>query len=416
MPDRSPLTKSILKVSSAKLFSLASLLLGTVLVARATDTASFGYYSVVLSLTLLAEASVGAPLDNAVMRFFSLNPGSQKRVAQILGYILKIKLFIGGVLLALLVLFLTPVKQYLFDETTPSLIFIVGALNLITLLAIRSNASSLQIQSKFSDYSRLDSLQGLFRICFTVILFLSGNASVVAYLSAQGLGTLCAYLYSFRLHSYDFLKANFPNKHDRKLIFSYIGATSAIVTLGTVTGRADLPILSAMSSADSVGQYSVAMQLAFAGTLLASYVAVVFQPKVVQMSKDKLLQKAIRNNIWIALGLSLFGLPFTMLVSPTIIPWAFGEDFNESAALLNILMIGVCADLVTMPILLSYAIQTIPRQIMVAELAITVTFLVAVVLVENMSAISMAWIVTATRIFKMVVYYALVQRKLRTIE
>jgi len=409
-------TKNVLWVSFGKVCSLGSLLLASILVARATDPTSFGYYSVVISLTLLVEAFVGAPLDNAAVRFHSLQPYNRDRVRTILKYILKLKLFIAAGLLVMLLLFLNPVTERIFDSSAPPVILLIGLANTVTLLAIRSTASALQIAGCFSAYSRLDSYQGLFRISFTIALFAIGSSSVAAYLCAQGLGTIGAYALSFRNKQNHFLRAPPVEEKDRKTIYSYIGATSALVILGAITGRADLPVLSILSDSDGVGQYSVAAQLALAGTLLASYVAVVYQPKVVQMANNKQLTAAINVNLLVALGLTCVCLPIAHLVSPVIIPWMFGDAFQNSAALFNILLIGICADFVTMPLLLAYAIQTIPRQLLLAESVLTIGFIVSILAIDNMSPTSMAWTVTIIRILKMMIYYILVKRKLQTIE
>jgi O-antigen/teichoic acid export membrane protein len=368
-----------------------------------------------VSFTLLLESFIGAPLDNAAVRFFSLHEESKSQVLAILKYVLKIKLFIFLCLFIGLVVYLKPITYFLLNDDAPIFALMVGLLNTGVLLAIRSNASSLQIVGEFSSYSRLDTLQGLFRLAFTMIVFASGSASIIAYLCALGLGTLCAFLVSFKFNQHAYLSSKPPGAEDRKLIFSFIGATSAIVALGSITGRADIPLLSMLSKTDPVGValYSVAVQLAFTGTLLASYVAVVFQPQVVRMAKEKTLHHAINKNLLLVLALTIVCLPLAHLLSPLLIPLVFGESFIGSSAIFNILAIGVFADFVTMPILLPYAIQVLPKKIFVAETVLTLAFLISVIQTPHLSPEIMAWIVTAIRLAKMVVYYFLVTHSLR---
>lgn len=405
--------KNILYVVTAKIFSLASLLVASMMVARATNPESFGYYSVAISLVLLIDAVVGAPLDNAVVRFSSLHPGFKYRIEQIQGFIFRIKLVIGLILFVILVYFLAPISALLFDKNAPHSILIICLLSSFAVLMVRSSACYLQINKQFKRYSRLDTIQGVFRVSITSLLFVSGCTSVSIYLSVYGISAALAFFIFLFAHKQKFILASSPEPADRATMFSYIGVTSIIIILGSVTGRADLPLLSIMGNAEEVGFYSVATQLAMAGTLLASYFAIVFQPKVIQMAKDRVLGSAINKNMMLGALLVLVGLPLASYLSPIIIPLMFGEMFVESAPIFNIIIIGIIADFMIMPILMPYAIQAIPERILIGETIILVAFFLCVFIFFQISALTMAWIVTAIRIAKLALYYSFVTRHLK---
>jgi len=406
-------SKSVLFVSTAKIFSLFSILAASILVARATEPIEFGYYSVAISLILLVEALTGAPLDNAAVRFSSLNSDSPARIERVLGYVFKLKFALGLFIFGVVVWFLSPLTESLLDEAAPRSILPIAVLSLISILLVRSSASFLQIQGRFNIYARVDFIQGLLRIALMGGLYLFGCASVVVYLAAYCMSTLLTFFVSLFLYKQEFVLAALPTTGDRRVVFSYIGVTSAIVVLGAISGRADVPILSVLGGAQQAAYYSVASQLAAMGTLFASYFAIVFQPKVIQMAHDKTLNKAINKNIFFAILISLMTVPIAVFLSPMIIPLIFGEAYAASAFIFNILILGICADLVTLPILLPYAIQMIPGRILVGEIVITVVFLISVLLLLGVDVVVMAWVVTAVRVAKLFMYYVLVKISLR---
>ena len=67
-------------------------------------------------------------------------------------------------------------------------------------------------------------------------------------------------------------------------------------------------------------------------------------------------------------------------------------------------MIGTCADLFTMPVLQTFGIQLCPRPALLGELVVTVVFLVLAPLAAAEGAMTLAWLVTAVRLLKLVLY------------
>jgi O-antigen/teichoic acid export membrane protein len=274
----------------------------------------------------------------------------------------------------------------------------------IMLLVTRSTACHFQINHLFKDYAKLDGLQGLIRLIIVGLLIVLGVTSASQYAAVYGLGSLFAFVIYLKLIKQPFFFAATPDKTDRKKISTYIGVTSFIVILSTFTGKADIPFLSALSTGKETGYYSAAMQIAMIGTLMASYMAVVFQPRVIEMSKQGSLYGMIKINIWIALAISLLCIPVAIYIIPVIIPFIFGEQFLPSVLILQILLVGICADFVVMPILLPFALQQLANKILIGEIVITALFFVAIFTITSLDAVKMAILVSSIRVLKMCLY------------
>ncbi len=404
----------IVLVISSKSLSLGTLFLAGILVARIVGPAGFGYYNTGLTLLLLIDAVVGQPLDNAMVRFNSLHGEVEHNVDTVQGRVFRLKMAFGLTLVLATFFFSPTLTSLLLDPNAPQTLLLVVALGAVSLLAARSTACFLQMRQWFRGYASLDALQGIIRFLGIGLLFLLGIRSPEAYLAIYGAGALIAFGCFFVAVPQRYLSADRPSQIDTKRIISYIGITSAIIVLGTVTGRADIVLLMKIGGAEMAGHYSAAMQLAFLGALLAGYMAVVFQPKVVQLFREGRLGKLIRLNAYSAAGLSLLCIPVAFWVLPWLMPLLFGESFKASVPILQILLIGTCADLFIMPILLPFSIQVLAKETLIGELSITVLFFALVFGGPGITALRMAWIVSGVRVAKLGMYLFIVLRHLRS--
>ncbi|MGQ8367338.1 oligosaccharide flippase family protein [Glaciecola sp. 1036] len=398
------IVKEFSLVTFAKVLALGSLFVCGVFIARFIGPVEFGFYSAALSFIILFDAIIGQPLDNAVIRFSSHHSQWRERTEKIQGYVLRIKLCVGFALCAIAFLYLDELTTLMFDQSA-SINLLISVMGCgIILLIVRSSACYFQINQLFAEYAKFDGLQGLLRLVFVGVFILLGVQSASFYVAIYGLGSLCAFVVFFTLIKQNFYFAKTPDKNDKRKIMSYIGVTSFIVVLSTITGKADIPILSTMGTAEETGHYSAAMQIAMIGTLMASYMAVVFYPKVVEMAKQGTLAGMIKLNLWSALAISVFCVPVAIYLVPLVLPLIFGEQFQPSILILQILFVGICADFVVMPILLPFALQQTANKILVGEIVITLLFFIGIFTIPSLDALKMALLVSGIRVLKMSLY------------
>jgi O-antigen/teichoic acid export membrane protein len=400
-------------VSVAKTASLGVLFVTSILVARTAGPEGLGYYNTGLTLLLLFDAIVGQPLDNAMIRYNSLHHEDEKGVVAVQGSIWKFKMFFGSTLLLLSILFIEPLTEQILGETGPRTLLPIVAISLLALLAIRSTACLLQIRHQFKHYAALDSLQGILRLAGVCVLFALGISAPETYIGAYGGGALMAFLVFLVVVPQEYILARRPTMAQTKIILSYIGVTSAIIILGSVTGRADVLLMMIYGGPEAAGHYSAAAQLAFLGALFAGYIAVVFQPKVVQMAREGQLGKLIRLNGILATCASLLCIPFALWGLPWLMPIIFGTEFDPSIRTLQILLIGSCSDLFVMPVLLPFAVQVLAREVLIGEVIITVLFFVVFFISPANAILKMAWLVTGIRLLKFMLYHGVVLKHLR---
>lgn len=415
--DRRSVIKNFLFVAAAKIFSLGSLFICNIFVARISEPVFFGYYSIALSLVILFDAMIGAPLDNAMVRFSCIHNEDVDRISRVQGFLFRFKLTFGFIVLTLVFLFIDNLTPLIFgNKDAPGNLLIIASISGVAVLMVRSSATYLQINHFFSDYANLDSLQGSLRLFLVLSFYFYGVTQISTYLVIYGLSSFLAFLVFFFLRPQKYIFSSWPDKDDLKRILSYIGVTSTIVILGTITGRADVVLLSMFGDSEQTGYYSVAVQLAFAGTLLASYLAIIFQPRVIQMARNNTLSALINKNMWMGLMVTILAIPVAISLVPFMVPLIFGDNYLQSIPILQILIFGICADFMILPVLMPYAIQVIPGQIVFGELALLIVFLAGVIIFRGFDPIAMAYFVSIIRILKLFLYFFSVTLHLRAAE
>lgn len=402
---------SLLLVVSAKLASVAVLFLIGVLVARSTGPLAYGHYATALGLLLLIDAMVGGPLDIATVRFSMLHRDEPRRVARLQSAIFRLKLLFGVLLLAFSLPVAAPVGRLLFDSAEETPLLLATLLGAAILLLLRGTAAWLQVEGRFRAYSTLDlALAGL-RLAGALLLYGSAT-SAWPWLGLYGLTALGVFLAALIVMPPPWLRAPWPHRGDMGRIGGYLGITTAIVALGTFTGRSDIIFLSMLGNAEEVGQYGVALQMAMAGTLLAGYASILTQPKVVPFTQQGRLSELLQLNLLVAGAIALFLIPFTLWAIPSLILLIFGENYAPATPLLQILIIGTFLDLLIMPVLMPYALQLHPRYTLIAEAGVTTIYLAGLVVINQWGAIGIAWLVTGIRGLKLLAYLGILLRTL----
>ena len=231
---------------------------GGILVARLTGPAEYGVFSVAITVVLLCDGMIGAPLDMAAVRFSSWHAGEWTRTQRFEAMALQLKLLLAGILF-LAALAVRPAYGLL-NEHAPGGSFPMVAVLAATacLLTARSAGTGLQIRHRFKEYSMLDLAQGVVRLLGFLLFAALGLAQTSVFLAAYALAALGATLFGVSCFGQKYLLGPWPAKADASRMLRYCGYSAGIIALGTVTGRGDLLILATARGSTTVSAYGLA--------------------------------------------------------------------------------------------------------------------------------------------------------------
>lgn len=362
-------------VLGGKVANLTVVLLGGLLVARSAGTAEYGTFVVAISLVLLGDGLIGAPLDLAAVRFVALHPGDPKRARRFEAMTLQAKLILAGAGFAA-ILVCRPLLALRWPAVaSPDFPLFACGFALTALVTARSTAVCLQNRRQFRLYSATDFLQGVIRATGFLALAASGRASaagfVLVYATAASAATVVGWVWLGQRH----LLGPWPERPDTLRVFRYCGWAGGIIVLGTLTGRGDLMLLALKEGTGGSAAYGLASQVAQLLTQVALYASVLTQPRVLQLQRESRLHGLVALNVALvaaaALILALLGGPAAI---GGIVARVFGGGFDASIPLFRILLAGVLLDWIIMPILVVYCLQVSPRATFHGEAVITLLF------------------------------------------
>jgi O-antigen/teichoic acid export membrane protein len=399
--------KDFALVIVGKALSVGALFACSVVAARAGGPEVFGLYSAAIAMILLLDAIIGSPLDYAAVRFGAVHENEHARVDRFQAATFRIKLTLGVLMVTIALLARHPLACLFFSDPEQSTLVGVVIVSTFALMLVRSTSASLQIQKKFLPYSIFDASQAVLRFTLLATVALLGARSALALVGVFGVASAILFAAGLLIVRQTYILARWPERSDARAILTFITATTAIITLGSITGRADILIISAIHSGDSgesVGIYGAAAQLAMLGTMLAGYACIVFQPRVIPLARQRRLGSLLRVNLIGGLIVGVLAAPVVIWALPDLITLILGDDYARTTPLLQIMLIGTWLDLLFMPVLMTFALQVRPSRALIGEVFITIAFFAAVPLVVDGSLLAMAWLVTGIRVLKMMLY------------
>ncbi|HEY6507887.1 MAG TPA: hypothetical protein VIY56_07725 [Vicinamibacterales bacterium] len=396
------------------------MILCNVLVARwAADAGEFGRYAAAMSLSLILDAVLGTSIDLAVVRFGDMHAHESHRAESMHGAAFRFKAGVGVIIMAVAIGWGDRLAPMALGDGAGRGLFIMAVLSTVVLLLTRSTAVRLQSLGQFGRSSALDGAQGVLRLVAIAVPAFLGRQTADAFVAAHVAGSAAAFLGGFWLLPRAFLWVSSPPRADLREAATHAAITAGIVIAGTLTGRADVPIVAAARSAEDAGHYAVALQIATLLTLLASYYSVVMQPRILQLAKGGELLPALRWNLLWALGLTVVAAVGAIWALPTLLPGFFGARYVAAVPVAQVLLIGTCVDLLSMPILMVFGLQRFPSAALLGEGLIAIVFFTWAPEMASRSVIGIAWFVTGIRVAKLCLYGGITlvgqRRLLRTV-
>lgn len=406
--------RHLLWVASGKLFVLGSMFACGVVIARAAEgPAEYAIFAAGLTLVLLIDATIGAPLDLATIRFGAIHRDEPQRVDRFAAAAFRIKLVIGAGMAATALVVSRPLAELLFDTPDRTALLMIAIVSAMALLLIRGTAVHLQVRLLFHRYAVLDATQGGLRLLATAALLALGMTRAEWFLAAYGLAAALVFALGIVWIRQPYMLANWPQRSDTRAIIAFLGPTAGVVILGTVTGRSDVLFLTALGDAERAGHYAAAAHMATMATMLAVYGAIVCQPRVIPAAQAGRLGQLVRWNLISATVLALLAVPVSLLLFDPLVPALFGSDYAPAVPVVKVLVIGTCADIFFMPVMMTFAMQMYPRTSLACEVGVTLAFLVAAPLAAVHGPMAMAAVATVVRLVKFACYAGITWRHLR---
>lgn len=365
-------------VLGGKFSNLAVVFLGGVLIARTSGAGEYGLFTVAITLVLLCDGFIGAPMDLSAVRFFALHPGETERARRFEALTLQLKLLLAALCVPAVLLLRAPMAAFWPALAASSLPWWTSLTALGGLLAARSTSTALQNRGLFRRYSAVDLAQGVLRSSGFIALAAAHHATASAFVLVYGAASLATACFGWIFLGQSHLLGRWPEKEDARQMLRYSGYTAGIVIMATLTGRGDLLMLAAHTGAARSASYGLAAQITLILSQVAMYASVLTQPRILSLQRQGRLRSLFAGNALLVAGLMVIGfLAWDSELAAGGIAGLLGPSFSSSAPLVRILLLGALLDWLVLPVALTYCIQEAPARAFAGECAIASLFLAA---------------------------------------
>lgn len=391
-------------VACGKLSTQASLLFSSILIARASLPSEFSAYVSALGIITVIDGIIGSPLDSTATRFAGIYGPDSDRTLRIQSLVFRFKLLFGVTALATAWLLRDTLSIWIFNDAQKSALLVIAGGSSISLLLLRGTSVFLQNHKAFRSYAILDTIAGLSRFAIVLSLFLLGFKNAEYYLSAYGTATLLIFLVAILVFRQPYIFAHTSDRRDMLSCLRFISLIFGIAVFGTLNAKADIMVVTSLYDSSSADLYAVAYQIAQFGTVLAFFASITTQPRVIPMALDNTLGYLMVTNIAIVLACSLIFLPIAFRYIPIALPWVFGEALAPAADIVLILLLGVIADWLTIPVMFPLALQAFPLSILLGEGVLLIAYTIAIWLIKEEGIHAFAGLVAFNRILHFLLY------------
>jgi len=321
-----------------------------IVVARFLGPSTYGLLSVSLvTLTLVSDIGdlgTSTGLVRFVGKYVYSEPGKAYRFLK-LG--LKIKLFVGLFIMILGWIFAPYIAGVIFSKvelTTPLRIAFIGSAGY---LLFTFATSVLQALQRFWAWSGLQIASNGLRLILVILIFYLGFLGVN---SALILNTVLAYLgflvSILLLLPKGFIKVNNENSVAKEL-FHYNKWVTLFAAVSAIGARLDTFISARLLTAVEIGIYAAASQLVQIVPQIVVAISTVVAPRMAGMGDIKALLSYMKKVQIMVLGLAFLGLASIPVVI-YIIPLLYGNAYLESIPAFIILLIGMLAFTISIPV------------------------------------------------------------------
>ncbi len=332
-----------------------------VLLMRCFNPPDFGKFSLCLYYILLFDSIIGSAVDYATMKLvpqFTRSDGSGVGILERAAFRAKVTLFVPVVLAS--TVFGTVIGRALFHDDYSAWLIPISSLAGAGLIMLRSLQVHFQIRQRFKIYGLIDLGHNILRyglIAVALVFFETVPQTVIL---AFAIAPMLILISSARSYRRSVLCESLGLPDARKELFGAVKWYLLSFCLGAILARSDVYLLSLFRGLNEVGIFSAASIYAMVPELVASYLAVVFQPKIIRNLESgtlaSFLKISTRQNLAVAIPTTIA----TVVTGIFVMSRFVSDSYGAGKMLLLILAPGALASMMTFPLTLPLLLFVYP--------------------------------------------------------
>ncbi len=329
--------------------------LASAILARSLGIEEFGTLTLLVTIMNLMTDLGDLGITSTFVRFGSesLASNNSRRFGQILAVMLRMKLLLCLLVVAVMLLFLRPIIGWLFTHVDSDITSLLLAAVLAGALSIVAGMFYPIFQSfgNFRTYSLLSVMKTVLKVILVfVVLVLLGITSVSAALWVE-----IASVVIFIVVAYKFspVRSFSLREYDRTVqtqIFSF-GKWLLLYQLVTIIGgKLDVFFIGGLGTAQALGTYGAATKIT--GNVIAitnSYYAVLVAQISAAVGSLENMKRLQHRALVVVCGIAV-AIALLAVIAPIVVSILFGEEYAATTPVLQVMCLGLIATVAAYPI------------------------------------------------------------------
>ena len=404
-------------IAAPKVVGGMLLILMNIALMRFFEPAQYGVYSLCVTSIILIDVIVGTSVDMGVLRLAPLyrNEDYGRSIALELAGV-SFKLMVGVALLALAALFSEQVSSYLFEQEDGASLIYLTVFSGVALLLFRSTLVHLQLEQRFGLYGLVEWAHNIVKYGVIAVLLIAFSPGPAQVLLAFAITSTFACVLGYWVMSQRVVQSNWRgHKGIFKKLFNFVKWYALTIVVGTLISRMDVYFVGILGGVDQAGIFSAALVIALIPEILGTYLAVVFNPRIMTYWQERQFYPLYRR-VQIALYVvAVFIFVLALLIVEYYSEWLIPRDYKQAEEIFLVLLLGTLAGMVTYPLTASFLMFMRPKFLLKLECS-AFPFIVAsyIYAIDIYGLLGAAWVTALSRLIRALVSQTVAWRVART--
>jgi O-antigen/teichoic acid export membrane protein len=312
-------------------------LLSFIIITRVLGPQEYGLFSVSLGVLTMVSDLSDLGINASAIRYGAQYAANQDitKLKGLYSIVMRTRLILGVIVFSVGMLFARPLAVGYFQKPELTVYLMLTFGGVFGLLLYSALVSLLQANQQFSHATMASVIYSLSNLVVISVLWVVGKLSSITslgvYIFSPVLAAIVAYRVlqhrNFDLHSWDAEVA--------KKLFNFSKWMSVWAVAYLIQSRLDIFMLTRMTNVEVVGYYNAATRIAALAIIIPVVYGTVITPKLASMAGTKRLIVVFKQTLFIS-GLLAIGMFVVSLLSPWIIRWMIGEQYEKSSTILQI--------------------------------------------------------------------------------
>lgn len=322
--------------------------LAIILFSRLLGPVEFGYFSVILAITVILSKFLDAGLNAATVKFVGQSTALKQKI-MVLSTVTHLK-----ILLSIFLLLLSPFLAWFLNSFLQfDNLFLIWLGIILSLATVWYEHFQFAVQAfhQFGTSLILNAVQAGWKLLLAVCLLLLGSANLIVSSVGFLIGPAAALVVvPFLFKKVGQISLSTISKKNKKRIVNFTKHSSVMIITAGLIEQVDILLVEMFLNDFEVGIFAGASRLAMVILLFAYALASVLNARVARYSDPTVMTEYLKKAAKVVIFVGLLAIPAGLL-APFFLQFLLGAAYSTGGEVVTLLVLGAMLLLATIPLI-----------------------------------------------------------------